>query len=651
MKELLFFLKIFIPLYALVAIFVEEKRKRNNINKFLLLLFSVIVIKELFYYILITVAKNKESVYFSKFLLLHYTFYSIYLFALTYTIIQLIADNKKIISIYFAFWIILFLGIISIALLRLEFDRKFEIILQVLFGTGILLTFIKLNTTYFGEDDFNVIVKNKTIVNTVLILIIFLIMFFPKSTGNFKSFVELIIYGLLWVLNYHHIKEGYIELETDIKDLKYEANILLDLLERVGGALSTETKFDEVLKTVTDYSAEVLNVRSAAILTVSKDKKHLIPRYVYGFYPPVEKIEGYAATKEKFLIERFKTDKIEIGKSYLGEVAKKGEPLLIQDAMNDPSIVQSAKGLMDIRTVIVVPLKFQEEVVGVISFLNKIKGGSFTRAEFRLAQTLANQVAVTLNNFRLYNEMLVKQREERDVEIAGDIQRQLLPKEYPKIDKVELFGFSKAAKGVGGDYYDFLNFDNTRVGVIMADVAGKGVPAALVMVMIRSILHSVARKNISPSQIITFINKMLTGQVSQERYATMFYYLLDVPTEKLYFTNAAHGPLLIFRKNKNEFEMLDTPGLPVGITEEQKYGQGVTRISEGDIAILYTDGITEARNVDKEEFTIDRVKEIIKENSDKSAIELGNTLIEQINEFVGEAPQHDDETIVILKFK
>lgn len=650
MKDLVYFIKFFLPLYGLIGIILEERRKHNSINKFIALLFGAIFLKELLHWILISISKNPE-IYPERFILLHYTFYSIYVFAFTYVVLYLISENKKLVKLYLFFWIMIFLSIVSIGLLKLDFTNLFEIALIIIFIGSILFILIKLNTTYFGEEEVNIIAQNKIFINTALIITLFLIVFFPKSTGLFKNLLEIIIYLLLVILNYYHIKEGYNELEANIEHLEYEQDILLELLARVGGALSAESNFDEVLKTVTDYSVEVLNARAAAILTVTANKKYLIPRYVKGLYPPVEKVEGYAATREKFLIERFKAGKIPVGQTYLGEVAKTGKPLLIQDAMNDTRIVQSAKGMMDIRTVIAVPLKFRDEVVGVMSFLNKEAGGSFTQAEFKLAQTLAEQAAVTLNNFRLYNELLAKQREERELEIAGEIQRQLLPKKYPAIENVELFGFSKPAKGVGGDYYDFLNFGNRRLGVIMADVAGKGVPAALVMVMIRSILRSVARHNIAPAQIVTFLNKMIAGEVSQERYATMFYYLLDIPTNKLFFTNAAHGPLLVYRKKQDKFEMLDTPGLPVGIVKEQQYTQSNIVLQSGDITVLYTDGITEARNEKKEEFGLERVQSIIKENADKSAQDIGNRLKQSLDEFVGDAPQHDDQTIVILKIK
>ena len=651
MENIIYFLKIFLPLVSLILIVIEDTRKQNSINKFMILLFASVFLKEFSYYLMLNISKS-PSQYFVRFALLHYTFYAIYVFGFTYVTLRLTFDNKKFVKLYLFLWIVVFISIISIGILRIDFTDAFKWILRIFFSLSLLFTLLKINSAYFGEEEQNIVTKNKLLINIAMLTTVFLIIFFMESSGLFKNILELIVYLIISTLAVFRLWEGYIEYERSIKELEYEQEILLELLSRVGGALSAEANFDEVLKTILDYSVEVLKARSAAILTLTENKKFLVPKYVHGFYPPTEKLEGVTVVREKLLIEKFMATKIPIGETYLGEVAKSGQPLLIQNALENPKIVQTAKGMMDIRTVIVVPLKFKDEIIGVISFLNKETGGSFTQAEFSLAQTLAEQASVTLNNFRLYNELLAKQREEREIEIAGEIQRQLLPKEYPKFDTIELFGYSKAAKGVGGDYYDFLNFNNKKLAVIMADVAGKGVPASLVMVMIRSILRSVARPNVYPSQIVNFLNKMLTGDVSQERYATLFYYICDVETKKLYFTNAGHGPLLIYRKDKNDFDLLDTPGFPIGISKDMNYVQAETQLNPGDICILYTDGITEARNLKKEEFTLDRLKEIIKLNAnEKSAEELGEIIKNEINEFVGEAPQHDDQTLVILKVK
>ena len=256
---------------------------------------------------------------------------------------------------------------------------------------------------------------------------------------------------------------------------------------------------------------------------------------------------------------------------------------------------------------------------------------------------------MTINNFKLYKELIIKQREEKEIEIAGQIQANLLPKKIPQIEGVDIFAYNKPAKGVGGDYYDLINFNNENLCVIMVDVAGKGVPAAMVMVMIRTILRNVIKPSSKPFTIMNYLNKFLERESSQERYATVFYFLLNVKSKKIIYTNAAHGPLLLYRRMEDRFQLLDTPGLPVGIDKNQQYQQGDIALKNGDIVMLYTDGITEAMNLKREEFTINRIQEIIKENADRTTEVMTDIIRNRINEFVGEAPQHDDQTLVLLK--
>jgi sigma-B regulation protein RsbU (phosphoserine phosphatase) len=203
---------------------------------------------------------------------------------------------------------------------------------------------------------------------------------------------------------------------------------------------------------------------------------------------------------------------------------------------------------------------------------------------------------------------------------------------------------------VGGDYYDIIDFKD-RVAFAMADVAGKGVPAALVMVMIRSSMRTMVKTDSEPKQVATAINRALHGEVSEERYATLFYCMFDIHTGLLSYSNGGHAPMLVYRGMTDSFELLDTDGLPVGIAPETVYGQDETVLNSGDIAVLYTDGISEAMNLKHEEYSLARVKEDVRRFKDLSASEIAGRILQNISEFAGDEPQHDDETILVLKIR
>ena len=247
-------------------------------------------------------------------------------------------------------------------------------------------------------------------------------------------------------------------------------------------------------------------------------------------------------------------------------------------------------------------------------------------------------------------ELLEKQRAEQELSVAADIQRKLLPQTSPDVSGMQLAFYFKPARGVGGDYYDFIQLPSSKVGVTMVDVAGKGVPAALVMVMIRSVLRTLAPSYDSTSQVVSRLNDILSRELSSDRYATMFYYTFDPVTHRVKYTNAGHGPAIFYSPSTGELRRLDTEGFPVGIVEGSFYGENEVVVREGDILVLYTDGITEAMNEDHELFGEENLIEVIKSNASLSAQEIKTRIVQAVGFFVGDAPQHDDMTLVVAKF-
>jgi len=245
-----------------------------------------------------------------------------------------------------------------------------------------------------------------------------------------------------------------------------------------------------------------------------------------------------------------------------------------------------------------------------------------------------------------------KERMDEQIEIAKTIQENLLVEEFPKLDELEFGAYYKAAKGIGGDYYDIIyRKDKNRIGAIMADVSGKGVPAALVMVMIRTILQSTFRFLSTADEIIDNINKGITQKLTGDKFVTMFYFNYDINTGKMEYSNAAHSPLVVYKVRQNTIIELDTDGAPVGIDPNFTFGVNTATLDEGDILLTFTDGISEAMNEKNELFRTSRVIDIVKKNYKLSAEELKNKIISDIESFVGNAPQHDDMALVIVKIK
>ncbi len=643
MKKFLIILEYLILAFSAGIILEEAKRRKieRSLMPFFIFIILVILKNLTLQYNIFNLSKDSPLFYFINVIDLLY---------MAVLLLGYMEETRRYVKTFSIISGLTLIGISSFYIFDIEFTPYYKWLIKGWVSFVLLLSTIRMNSGYFYGEERNFITANISSWNTIVGIRIFLTLFFFTNDGIFKHIMDIVWYSILFHISFEELREGFSIYERKIKRMEFEKRTLIELLSITGRELTRKPDFGSLLQLMLDYSTKVLKARAGAVFLMDKKRKYLIPKFVKGIYPPISKVEDYLLTKEKFLREKFFHEKIPVGETYLGMPAAKGEPLFIRDATEDNRIIQTAQKIFVIRSVMVLPIIIEDKVEGVISFLNKEDEVFFSEEDFALARSLAEQIAVTLNNFRLYNELLEKQRTERDIELAGEIQRQLLPKEPPRIEGLDIYGFSKPAKGVGGDYFDFLPFEKEkRIGVIMADVAGKGVPAALVMVMIRSIIHTIASGNVPPGKIITFMNKRLVGEVTQERYATMFYFMVDIPTRYILFTNAGHLPALWLKAESGEVEQLDTPGFPVGIVSEYQYNYDKRKLNKGDIIFLYTDGISEAKNMKREEFTTKRIIEILKENYEKSAAEIGEIVKTNIDKFVGEAEQHDDQTLVIIK--
>lgn len=260
-----------------------------------------------------------------------------------------------------------------------------------------------------------------------------------------------------------------------------------------------------------------------------------------------------------------------------------------------------------------------------------------------------------------FNEMTehLKKAKEREVEsrvmeeqleLAKEIQEGLNPMGFYDKDGIQIKGFTRAAKGVGGDYFDYIDIDGNRVGALISDVSGKGVPASLVMVMIRTVFTSyISRGDVQCASVVRAINDSLSADFAIDKFATLFFMIYNRSSEELAFSNAGHGPLFCYRSSLNACSITKLEGMPIGIMEGAEYQQGKVKLSRGDIVVLYTDGITEMRNSEKEEYGRLRLQKLLLDNTDLDASEITEKIVNDVDVFRGEVSPHDDMTVLVLK--
>lgn len=337
------------------------------------------------------------------------------------------------------------------------------------------------------------------------------------------------------------------------------------------------------------------------------------------------------------------------GEGIIGWVAKHGQPLLVNDVSKDPRYIVDKLGILaETQAELAVPLKVEDRVLGVLDVQNNI-AGTFDRDDLFVLQTLADQIAMAIEDARLYEEARERERLEQELRVALDIQTSLLPAALPAIPGWEIAAAWQPARNVAGDFYDFIPLRDGRWGVLIADVSDKGIPAALFMAVARTLLRAMAIGKGTPAAALERANDLILADTQTDMFVTVFYTVLDPVTSQLTYVNAGHVPPLCYQSKTGSIAMLHTHGIALGVIPEIKLEERTVAMARGDLMVLYTDGITEAVNADLEEFGQERLARLIFEHHAMPAHALVNIIEDALREFVGDQPPFDDRALVVLR--
>ncbi len=315
--------------------------------------------------------------------------------------------------------------------------------------------------------------------------------------------------------------------------------------------------------------------------------------------------------------------------------------------------------LRTIKARIMVQIRQKDELVGILSFGPRRHEFQYSSHDRELLMSIAAQLALVIDNARLTERMVAQERMRRELALAAEVQQRLLPSKPPTGAAMEVAGFCEPARGVGGDYYDFINFDNTELGLAIADVAGKGMPAALLMSTVQATLRSLTARNgsgVSPSHelasLVGKLNRLLFNTTNGEHYVTFFYATFDHATQRLTYVNAGHNPPLYLKADsRQEFRELTSGGLVAGAFEHAAYEQETVQMQPNDILFLYTDGLSEAMNRDGEEFGANRIMETLKAIAGESVDQIRDEVVLRVKDWCKGMSLYDDLTFVVMKVK
>ncbi len=399
------------------------------------------------------------------------------------------------------------------------------------------------------------------------------------------------------------------------------------LLFELGTKIATSLETGQLLEQILDLVFQVVRYDAAGIYLVDKQTQWITRQTIRGYDP-----------------QRDDAVRLKVGRGLIGWSVKTGQGIIVSDVSRDPRYMNARD---ETRSEIVAPIRIGAEVIGAFN-LESDESDAYQPEDMELLKTFASQAAVAIERTRLHADVLEKRRLEGEVSIGRRIQRSFLPERDPQIPNFEVAGANDSSELVGGDYYDFVRIADGHLGIVVADVSGKGIPAALIMASFRASLIAEIRNNYSMRTIVAKVNKLLWESVEADRFVTAIYGVLDIQSRRFTYVNAGHNPGVIFRPVTGKIDHLDATGPLLGTLEAATYKERHVEIHPGDVLVLYTDGVTEAMNPEGELFGMERLEEVLREKAVEGAASVLRAIRETVQTFQ-EGRQTDDLTVVVVK--
>jgi serine phosphatase RsbU (regulator of sigma subunit) len=408
--------------------------------------------------------------------------------------------------------------------------------------------------------------------------------------------------------------------------------MLLEITRKISRSLNLE----EVLAQVMNTLDSLLPYDAAGIYIIRRDSRApATGAQTLVFH--AEAVRGYD-------IEELMELRLKLGEGLIGWVAQTGEAVIVDDVHADVRYVNARRAT---RSEMVAPVISNEEVIGVFD-LESDELNAYTEEDKQILMLLASQVAIIVEKAMLHEQLVEKKRLEAQLEVARQVQLSLLPERDPQLEGFDISAYNFSTEEVSGDYYDFVKIYEDHLGLVIADVSGKGVPASLLMAFLRASLRAAIRIGYAPNVGMAKVNFLLWETVEQHQYVTAFYGMLDATNRTLAFVNAGHNPLLVMGRDGST-RFIERGGLPLGLFRDTRYYEYYLPIDSGQTLVLYTDGVTEANSPSGEEYGRERLVKAVRASRDRSAREMIDFIYNDMFEWTGGRGSDDDATFVVIK--
>lgn len=425
----------------------------------------------------------------------------------------------------------------------------------------------------------------------------------------------------------------------------FEDSARLRLLHELGCAFAARTELEDLCRLVISKCGEALHADGVGILLLDPKTQEL-------FFP-------YVANDDPKAAERLRQLRFAADRGIAGEVLRSGRPMRVDDVHADGRFFSGADqhSGTNTRNLIAAPLRSEQGTIGVIQAVNRRGAGedlaAFSDDDLAFLEALSGSVAVAIENARALEERAVLRALRREIEIASEIQQSILPRSFPAFPGRNGFDLHAAmipAHDVGGDFYDFFLISPTQLAVVIGDVSGKGVPAAIFMAVSRTLLKATALGGSSPAACLQHVNRLLHAENSSGMFVSLFYGILDTRSGRLAFSNGGHNPPLVVRDGDGAKPLEVKTGCVLGVLEDATYEDATCTLMPRDTLLLYTDGVTEAMNAADELYGEERLQQLLStpEGSPRALID---GIIADVKRHSGAAAQSDDITLLAVTYR
>lgn len=409
--------------------------------------------------------------------------------------------------------------------------------------------------------------------------------------------------------------------------------MLLDITKKISRSLDLQ----EVLNLVLDTLDSLIPYDAAGIFVLRCMDKRMLG-------PNDDPCEFQAEAVRGYDIAELSELHLKLGEGFIGHVALSGEPIICPDVSTAPEYINARDKT---RSEMVAPIVSNDQVIGVFD-LESDELNAYSEDDLEVLLMLASQVAIIIEKVMLHEQLIEKQRLESQLEVARQVQLELLPAKDPQLPGYDISAYNYPTEEVSGDYYDWVPIYDDQIGLVIADVSGKGVPAALLMAFLRASLRAATHIGYAPHISMAKVNYLLWESIERNQFVTAFYGILDASNRSLSYSNAGHNPALLM-DTTGDIRFLERGGLPLGMFRETRYHEYYLTLEPGELVVLYTDGVTEAMNGRGEEFGRDRLARSVKAAAHLSAREMIKALHDAVIDWTDGKGADDDATFFVIK--